>query len=288
MNSPPAAAPDGAKLAHANASAKRIDGPAQDAVPGSAAHPPPDDIDPADIPIPETLQGPDGLRPDPDALAAAQPGGPDAATLAATNLRPLPARPLRRTLNARQRRLEQILRWTKQSLIDRFAHWHMGLRHWNAWDEARRAPTIAQIPIPPRPGRWPGHPRVTRGTRLPRLHRVEAEPGPVMRGLRRAVPMPRRPREVRADVVRRRLGPDFQVAGWKFKRRLGMGGFGAVFLFDLISERGQRLPVVVKGGLGGGDSLYREIENIAVSVSKLVKLLPSCSYTLSEGLGDTT
>lgn len=274
MDHPSAASPD------------LIDGPNPDAEPGFAARPlpspPPNDIHQASK---QHHSQPRPLPPPPDveALAAAQPGGPDAATLAAMGLRPLRHRPhlqaAARLREQHEQRQAENLRWTKQRTTDLFARWHAGPRAWHAWDEWSRREAIERIPVPPRLGGWPGHERVVQGDRLPQIALLQPESGRFARGMRRldvgrgAAERRRRRRAEKerlgaADVLRREIGKQFEVAGWRFRRRLGVGGFGAVFLFELVSETGQRLPVVVKKGLGDPSSLSREKENIMVSYAR--------------------
>lgn len=215
----------------------------------------------------------------PTALAAAQPNDPDVAAFAATNLQPLPqGRTLRRRArlarrinhpNAAAVRAAHELRWLKQTVIDRFAAWHLGRDYWCGWDGDRRLPAIARIPIPPNRGAWPGHLRPVRAVgngmhRLPQLKRMGSP-----RGLHRVIGRmkPRAPTTSRAvaGALQRQIAAEFKPAGWKFKRMLGMGGYGAVFLLEMVGENGLKIPVVVKGSIKAGRGLYHEFENVVAS-----------------------
>lgn len=180
---PPVGASDDAQRGRFNRPRDRIDDDTHDAVVYSAAPALPrflgDDLDPAGIPQPVSATAPapadvDLLAPgavtpaapiDVAALAAAQPLGPDAATLAAMGLRPLrrvpgsgtlrrppPAPPAR---NAAARRAAHLV-GLKQKLTDLFRAWRRGAFHWENWDPQARRPVTRAIPIPPRQGRWPG------------------------------------------------------------------------------------------------------------------------------------
>lgn len=66
-----------------------------------------------------------------------------------------------------------------------------------------------------------------------------------------------------------RLAADFEPAGIRYKRRLGQGGYGAVFLFEMVAERGVSHSVVVKAStremLINADPFEDELANLNVS-----------------------
>ncbi|CAN8105498.1 unnamed protein product [Discula destructiva] len=67
----------------------------------------------------------------------------------------------------------------------------------------------------------------------------------------------------RIQPRRTTLAEDFEPAGLKFKRMLGQGGQGAVYLFEIVAEKGMNVPVVVKGTIGANahEEIFRaEIE----------------------------
>lgn len=188
--------------------------------------------------------------------------------------RPL-AQPLHRVLAVdmqavrAQRRAEAIARrraeqldYTKRVTHDRFRSWHAGYEAWASWDEWNRAHAIRRYRIPLRDGQWPGHtlgprpgglageairPRAGRRQRAVWAvrDRMNAE-GRMVRRLRREAEAGR---EELAREVLGRMERRFVPAGFKFKRRLGMGGCGAVYLFEMVGEGGVRKSVVVKGSI---------------------------------------
>lgn len=90
---------------------------------------------------------------------------------------------------------------------------------------------------------------------------------------------PRRPDGARRDNRGRerdrlttRLVGRFQPAGLQFKRRLGQGGFGAVFLFEMVGDKGVTYPIVVKASTrearDGEDAFRDELRNLNVSCRK--------------------
>ncbi|ROV91080.1 hypothetical protein VPNG_09917 [Cytospora leucostoma] len=172
------------------------------------------------------------------------------------------------------------LRETKQHMIDRFRHFHLGINDIAFYDYTKRRDIVRRIPIPPNQGAWPGHPRpVRRGALWPimemdlDLYRDRDRPGLLRRLLLRPLGLggagggdeeddddgdPRRDADRWAGIMRR----DFRPARFRFRRRLGFGAFGAAFLFEMKSEDGEVLPVVVKVGISGNwRELAREKEN---------------------------
>lgn len=241
------------------------------------------------------------------ALAAAQPNGPDVAALAAMNLQPLPQHALRRrpafhhppnnnnnnnnhinnnhpNPNDAVLQAARELRWLKQTTIDRFEAWHLGRDQWcrgRGDVDSERMRSIARIPIPPRRYPWPGHQQPgaagPAGTgvgaapiHLSRLNMI-GQPRRLRRLLQTVMPRPPRKRAkvAVAGMLQRQLAVGFTPAGWKFKRRLGMGGFGAVFLFEMVGENGLKVPVVVKGSIRAGRGLFEEYQHIVVSGTRL-------------------
>lgn len=194
----------------------------------------------------------------------------------------------------------------KRAIIDMFDHWHMGYDAITNYDRTAREEEFKKIPIPPRSGpyrgfQWPPEERRVkvniflmdatassgsvivnppRGFRE-RLRRRrqfgsgdddENEDGSRGRQPRRRSYMKGMEREQR-KVTRnlgRALADGFKPAGWAFKRILGAGGYGVVFLFEMVGQDGERIPVVVKGSLRKGPdgiaSMKKEAENIVVSI----------------------
>lgn len=87
-------------------------------------------------------------------------------------------------------------------------------------------------------------------------------PGVPLPGTERQPPMIQRLAE--------RLADQFEPAGLRFKRLLGMGGFGAVFLFELVGQKGKNIPIVIKGSLkpppNDHQAFLNEINHLAVSL----------------------
>lgn len=215
------------------------------------------------------------------------------------------------------------LRELKQLLTDRFWHYRLGIGEFLGYDDAARRPVRARIPIPPEPGRWPGHPAAPLVTQTLATVRARGDEGLGLigqgghgqgqgqgrRGRRRRalgrlfLPGRRRQGPVsgaedqeqgqgqgqgqrqdsRAEKAARRraamdamavqLGRDFAPAGYRFRRVLGFGGFGAALLFEMTGRDGAVVPVVVKAEFSGGvarlKGVRREKENFVVSFSFL-------------------
>ncbi|KAJ4403108.1 hypothetical protein N0V82_010703 [Gnomoniopsis sp. IMI 355080] len=184
---------------------------------------------------------------------------------------------------------ERALLRTKQCHTDRFLCYHASLEHWLLWNRDRRRSIWAQFPIPLHQGNWPGHPPVRASEELDALLSYQLKlrenrqiPGGVRgvfnRGVRRPLSRARglidrfRGRDLEGYTRRKvngleaRLVKDFEPTGIRFKRRLGQGGFGAVFLFEMMGGKGSSWPIVVKGStrelLDDSDGLGDEIDNL--------------------------
>lgn len=178
----------------------------------------------------------------------------------------------------------------KQSLTDRFCCYYMSLDNLLYWDRDQRRPFWSRMPIPLHQGEWPGHPPLQPGEemdsvytyqqaleededsrqeatqsvrgflhRLRRIHRNRSRPRKDDHGRRNAAD----------DRLTTKLTGQFHPAGIQFKRRLGQGGFGAVYLFEMVGEKGVTYPIVVKGSTrelrDGPEAFSGELENINVS-----------------------
>lgn len=150
------------------------------------------------------------------------------------------------------------VRYLKQRLIDRFAHYQLGLDPYTRYDEDAREPFVRALPIPPRQGPWPGHPpmNLVPGQIMARIE----GPGRLAKLIpgRRVRKSPER--EAAADRVAKLLRDDFRPARFKFRKRLGFGGFGAAFLFDMQSEKGEVVPIVVKASISQRRSRSKEMQ----------------------------
>lgn len=159
------------------------------------------------------------------------------------------------------------------------------------WNRDKRKPQWTQFPIPLHGGEWPGHPLLRQGEELDalmsyqlrllqdpqRLGTVRGIFNRVRRPLNRVRRLIGRPRDGgpedssrrKMDRLNAHLVSDFAPAGIRFKRRLGQGGFGAVFLFEMMGEKDSTYPIVVKGStremLDDSDALGDEINNLNVS-----------------------
>lgn len=179
----------------------------------------------------------------------------------------------------------------KQVVINRFNHWHHGgYRHFLAWDADRSAHIAPHIPIPPKLGPFPGweSPLLRRGggggghgqprdnlLSITRLEPMRAHPRGRfghLAGLAaaRGFHVRKSRKQKRARHLARWLEEGFgRVVAFKFKKLLGMGGQGAVFLFEMVGEDGTKVPVVVKGSIrhdrDGNDPFTEEKENLVVS-----------------------
>lgn len=198
---------------------------------------------------------------------------------------------------------ERHLLRLKQSLTDRFLCYHTSIDTLLYWDRDQRRPLWRRMPIPLYQGEWSGHPPVQPGEELDavfsyqqaldedeesRQQATQSVRG-LLHRLRRIHRNRSRPRNHDDDGGGgggRRPTPDrlttklvgkFQPAGIQFKRRLGQGGFGAVFLFEMVGEKGVIHPVVVKGSTrelrDGPDAFSGELENINVSCKRPLGLL---------------
>ncbi|KUI59154.1 hypothetical protein VP1G_06390 [Cytospora mali] len=174
---------------------------------------------------------------------------------------PLPPGPPSRIYSPRPSNPRRRLLDLKRNLIDRFAFFRLGLQEYLNYDNEGRRRIRQFILIPPNPGPWPGHPRATPRQTIWAIRR----PGVLARlfsrgeqdgGMRRA-----------ADRVGRTLRRDFQPARFRFRKRLGYGGFGAAFLFEMSDRDGYVLPVVVKAAISGRQRLramQKEEENFVI------------------------
>lgn len=191
---------------------------------------------------------------------------------------------------------ERALLRLKQSLTDRFLCYHISIDNLLYWDRDQRRPFWTRMPIPLHQGEWPGHPHVPPGEELDMVftyqqaldededsrQRVTQSVRGLLHRLRRIHRNRSRPRndDVRrsaADRLTTKLVSKFQPAGIQFKRRLGQGGFGAVFLFEMVGEKGVTYPIVVKGSTrelrDGSEAFSGELENINVSLLKSTDLV---------------
>lgn len=81
------------------------------------------------------------------------------------------------------------------------------------------------------------------------------------------------PRDVRAKQLETPVAESFRPAGFAFRKRLGVGGQGAVFLLDMVGEDGKtKIPIVAKACVGQnsgqGNALQHEKEAMMVSVAE--------------------
>lgn len=161
------------------------------------------------------------------------------------------------------------------------------------------------MPIPLFQGEWPGHPPVQPGEELDMVltyqqaldededsrQRATSSVRGLLHRLRRIHRNRSRPRnddDGRGDTADRlttKLMGQFQPAGIQVKRRLGQGGFGAVFLFEMVGEKGVTYPVVVKGSTrelrDDPEAFSGELENINVSCKDVSRLGLSLCVSLS-------
>ncbi|ROV86701.1 hypothetical protein VMCG_10932 [Cytospora schulzeri] len=196
--------------------------------------------------------------------------GPDGFTNA-----PQPQRSREYSLEEQRDRLRDL----KILMTDRFGQYRLGVQQFNTYDEAEREAYRLFINIPPRRGRWPGHPRQRDAPRqtiyqmlkpAPRQKaRARAKgalvgllrwrPGRGGRGNQQGNNNARRARKAAEGMVGR-LRREFRPARFRFRRILGFGGFGAAFLFEMRDGEGLGVPVVVKGLIGGRGEQVRAME----------------------------
>lgn len=214
------------------------------------------------------------------AAAAAGAGNPAAANVAAGNiaappLQPQPQLDIRAAEAARDRRR---LLHAKRSITSRFRAWHRGLAYWGLWNEPQQFYFMQFINIPPRAGPFPGFNRPNR-TQFPVLYKMADRSQPLrglMRGMvnrvrRRNQNRPRPdPRVKRAEMLEKPLAEAVEPAGCIFRKRLGVGGQGAVFLMDMVGQDGRKHPFVAKMCVGSktgqDDALRHEEEAMMVSL----------------------
>ena len=152
----------------------------------------------------------------------------------------------------------------KQLVIDRFSYFQKGVNEFMNYDADGRRAIRQLIPIPPRAGPWPGHPPVRQapGQTMWRI----GKPGLLSKLLPKVGRQGQAKRA--ADRVGKLLKSDFRPARFKFRRRLGYGGFGAAFLFEMRDKRGWVIPIVVKADISGmrrDKGMESEKENFVVS-----------------------
>lgn len=196
--------------------------------------------------------------------------------------------------DAQAARQRAMLLYMKRAVISRFRAWHRGLGAYSQWNEAREWYYFQQIPVPPRPGPFPGF-KPPAQVQFPPLMRMTAIPGVARRrrslgvAVRRLMGRVRRrnrsqqqpeadPRDVRAEQLEKPIAADFQPAGFTFRKRLGVGGQGAVYLLDMVADDGRRIPIVAKACVGrdtdNADALKEEKEAMMVSFV----VLPTLGY----------
>lgn len=77
------------------------------------------------------------------------------------------------------------------------------------------------------------------------------------------------PRDLKAELLEKPIQADFRPAGFTFRKRLGIGGQGAVFLLDMVGEDRKKIPIVAKACVGresgSDDALKGEKEAMMVS-----------------------
>lgn len=172
-----------------------------------------------------------------------------------------------------QRPQRDRLRELKQLMIDRFAHFRLGIQEFLSYNEDRRHTVRQFINIPPNRGPWPGHTRAAPVQSIAAIQggrRGRRRPGALLaRLLRRGDRWEARARRA-ADRLGGVLRRDFSPARFRLRRVLGFGGFGAAFLLEMRGEDGAVLPVVVKADIRGGGldvrAVQREKEKFVVSL----------------------
>lgn len=214
------------------------------------------------------------------AAAAAGAGNPAARNAAAANVAaagPLP-QPRVNVTAAQAARDRRRLIHTKRSITSRFRAWHRGLAYWGLWNEAQQFYFMQFIGIPPRAGPFPGFNRPNRA-QFPVLQRMAGRRQPLRGFMRRVVNRLRRrnqnrapqdPKERLAEMLEEPLAAIVEPAGCRFRKRLGVGGQGAVFLIDLVGQDGRKIPIVAKAcvgrNIGQDDALRQEKEAMMVSL----------------------
>lgn len=180
---------------------------------------------------------------------------------------------------AQDARLQARFHYMKRAITSRFRAWHRGMEAYGQWNEARAWYFTHMMRVPPRSGPFPGFNPPDR-VRFPPLFKMALRGPPrpgLMSRLRARIRRQRNqsqqqgqdPRDVKAKQLEKPIQEDFQPAGFTFRKRLGIGGQGAVYLLDMVAEDGRKIPIVVKACVGresgSDDALKEEKEAMMVS-----------------------